>query len=132
MIKEISDLNIINKLLKEFNTSINSLGTYSHYVIYEISNIIVGFISYDLIYDRLEIEYIYVNKEYRNKGIASKLMDYLVDIGNKNNCINISLEVRETNLIAKNFYKKHKFEEVARREKYYKNEDGILMVRELV
>lgn len=132
MIKEIKDLDIINSFLKEFNSNINSLGIYSHYIVYELDGKNIGFMSYDLIYDRLEIEYIFVDRDHRNNGIASNLLNHLVDLGINNNCINISLEVRESNIIAKQFYKKHNFKEVAVRKKYYKDEDGILMIRELV
>lgn len=132
MISETLDINLINKFLNRFNTSIDSLGIYSHYMIYELNANVVAFLAYDLIYDRIEIEYIYVDEYYRNQGIASKMFNNLLDIGIENKCINISLEVRENNLAAIKFYKKHNFNEVAKREKYYKNENGILMVRELV
>ena len=132
MINETTSLEIINKFLKKFNTTIDSIGPYTHYMTYTIDNFVVGLLGYDLIYDRLEIEYIYVDEEYRNKKIASKMLMNLIGIGSNNNCINISLEVRESNIVAINFYKKHGFKEAARREKYYGSEDGILMIRELV
>lgn len=132
MIKEIVDIDVINSFLKEFNTSIDEIGVFSHYKVYIDDTRIVGFLNYDLIYNRIEIDYIYVVESYRRKGIASKLLEELLMEANKNNCENITLEVRKSNNSAINFYKKNLFNEVANRVSYYGNEDGILMIRELV
>src|SRR5574344_934166 len=119
MIKEIVDIDVINSFLKEFNTSIDEIGVFSHYKVYIDNTRIVGFLNYDLIYNRIEIDYIYVVESYRKKGIASKLLEELLMEANDNNS-------------AINFYKKNLFNEVANRVSYYGNEDGILMIRELV
>lgn len=132
MIKEINDINEINKFLSYFNTSISEIGIFSHYNVYKEDNEIIGFLNYDLIYDRIEIIYIYVNSNFRKRGIASKLIEDLINIGKKNNCKNITLEVNTSNKDALSLYKHNGFIEVAKREKYYNGEDGILMVRELV
>lgn len=132
MIKEIVDIDVINSFLKEFNTSIDEIGVFSHYKVYIDDTRIVGFLNYDLIYNRIEIDYIYVVESYRRKGIASKLLEELLMEANKNNCENITLEVRKSNNSAINFYKKNLFNDVANRVSYYGNEDGILMIRELV
>lgn len=90
---------------------------------------IIGFVSYSVIYERAEIEFICVSESYRGRGISDKLMDFLYSdvLG----CDNISLEVRSDNLRAINFYLKHGFKKVAIRKNYYDNCDGILMVKEL-
>ena len=69
--------------------------------------------------DIVEIE---VLEEERRKGVASKLMEYLI----KNN-LSITLEVKNTNVSAINLYKKYGFVEVAKRRGYYNGVDGILM-----
>ena len=131
MIKEITDINLINCFLKNFNTSINEIGVYSHYVGYYIDEEVVGFLNYDLIYDRSEIEYIYVNDEYRKNKIGTKLVEYLVKECKVNNVDNITLEVRKSNNNAILFYKSLGFTEVSIREGYYNGEDGILMLKEM-
>ena len=88
MISSTKDLNIINEFLKNFNTSIEEIGVFSNYLIYKEKDSVVGFFNYDLIYDRIEIDYIYVNPEYRKQGIASKLFNYMVE--NSENIKNIS------------------------------------------
>lgn len=130
MIQEIKDINIINEKLSNFNTSVKEIGVYTKYYSYIENDLIVGFLSFDLIYDRAEINYIFVEKDYRQQGIATKLLNYMLDICD-NECKNITLEVKESNKSAINFYLKNGFIEVARREKYYQDEDGILMIKEM-
>ena len=130
MIQEIKDIEIINKKLSNFNTSVKEIGVYTKYYGYVDNDSIVGFLSFDFIYDRAEINYIFVEKDYRQRGIATKLLNYMLDICD-NECKNITLEVKESNKSAINFYLKNGFIEVARREKYYQDEDGILMIKEM-
>ena len=130
MIQEIRDIDIINEKLSNFNTSVKEIGVYTKYYSYIENDLIVGFLSFDLIYDRAEINYIFVEEKYRKKGIATKLLNHMLDICN-NGCNNITLEVKESNKSAINFYLKNGFIEVARREKYYQDEDGILMIKEM-
>jgi len=133
MIKELTELNTINSFLKEFDTCITNLNDpFKKYIGYEIDNKIVSFLNYSLIYDRIEIEYIYTNPNYRNKNFATILLNHLIDLGRNNNCSNITLEVRCSNVSAINFYEKNGFKEVSIRKNYYNGEDGILMLRELV
>lgn len=98
---------------------------FSKYLVYIYDNKVIGFCYYYEIYDKLEISYIFVSPEYRNKKVASKLMKYLID--NNNNKYNITLEVRKDNVSAIGLYKKFGFVKVAVREKYYGGIDGILM-----
>ena len=123
------DYDSVNKLLSSFNNSIN-LNTNPFYkcLIYE-ENGILGVLVIEEIYDRIELDYIIVNKKNRRYGIAGKLMDFLIDYAKNNNISNITLEVNENNTSAINLYKKYKFEFVSRREKYYKDKDAIFMMR---
>ena len=107
-------------------------GPFSQRIEYQIEDKIVGFLLYSLIYDRIEIDNIEVMGEYRNKGIGTKLMSYLIAIAIENKVINITLEVRISNEIARNLYKKFGFREVALRKFYYGDEDGILMEKQVM
>ena len=100
---------------------------FSKRIEYIIDNVSVGYLDYSLIYDRMEIDNFLVNSMYRNRGIGSKLMSYLIEIASRNNVVNITLEVRVSNIVAINLYKKYGFCEVAIRKYYYGDEDGILM-----
>ncbi|PHH99826.1 ribosomal protein S18-alanine N-acetyltransferase [Fusobacterium polymorphum] len=76
--------------------------------------------------DVYEILAIATVKEYRNKGIAQELLD-------KIKTKDIFLEVRESNQVAINFYKKNKFNQISIRKNYYSepNENAIIMKLEV-
>ena len=79
-------------------------------------------------YEKAEINEIFVLNNFRNQGIGSKLLEYLLK--KCKFCENITLEVRKNNDSAIALYKKYGFKEVALRKNYYKDIDGILMMRE--
>lgn len=105
---------------------------FSKKIEYIENNKIVGILKYSFIYDRMEIDNIEVDVDYRNNGIGTKLMSYLISIAIENRVINITLEVRKSNEIAKKLYKKFGFREVALRKFYYGDEDGILMEKQVM
>ena len=76
--------------------------------------------------DVYEILAIATIKEYRSKGIAQELLD-------KIKTKDIFLEVRESNQVAINFYKKNKFNQISIRKNYYSepNENAIIMKLEV-
>lgn len=111
---------------------ITSTNPFSRRVEYIIDDKTIGYLEYSLIYDRIEIDNIKVEEEYRNQGIGTKLMAYLVGMAIDLRVINITLEVRVSNEIARNLYKKFGFREVALRKYYYGDEDGILMEKNVM
>ena len=80
----------------------------------------------------MEIDNLEVNEDMRNQGIGTKLMAHLVSIAIEYKVVNITLEVRVSNEIARNLYKKFGFREVALRKYYYGDEDGILMEKNVM
>ncbi len=109
-----------------------SANPFSKRIEYFVNDKSVAFLEYSVIYDRMELDNISVQEEYRNKGIGSKLMAYLVSIAIEKRVINITLEVRVSNEIARGMYKKFGFREVALRKYYYGDEDGILMEKNIM
>lgn len=99
---------------------------------YVSNNIVIGYLEYSLIYDRIEIDNFFVIDDYRNKGIGTKLLAYLISLAINYQVVNITLEVRVSNDIARNLYKKFGFREVAIRKYYYGDEDGILMEKQVM
>lgn len=93
---------------------------------------VMGFLEYSIIYDRMEIDNILVYKEFRNKKIGTKLMEYIIQIAKNNNLKNITLEVRKSNNIAISLYQKMGFKEIAIRKYYYGDEDAILMENKVI
>lgn len=89
-------------------------------------NRLVGFLVWQETDFEAEVLQIAILPSYQGQKIATALFDFLpVDK-------EIFLEVRESNMPALLFYKKEKFEEIARRKAYYHApvEDAIVMKRE--
>lgn len=97
--------------------------------VYVVNDIPVGLISYSIIYDRIELDYLWVKCDYRKKGIASLLLKYMFDTPN---VINFTLEVSVDNIGAINLYKKYGFKIASVRKNYYGNKDAYLMIREMI
>ena len=88
---------------------------------------LVGFLVWQETDFEAEVLQIAVLPSYQGQKIATALFDFLP--ADKE----IFLEVRESNKPALLFYKKEKFEEIARRKAYYHApmEDAIVMKREI-
>ena len=101
-------------------------GDDSFIYVYLIDDKVCGYLMILDSIDVYEILAIATIEEYRNKGIAQKLL-------NKIKIKNIFLEVRESNQTAINFYKKNKFKEISIRKNYYSepNENAIIMKLEV-
>ena len=129
MIETINSKDEIYSIIKkEFGVNYND-NPFTHWYIYEEDNKVVGFINMDIKYDKSELVYIYIKEKYRNKGIASKLLNRAIKDLKSKEVINITLEVNENNKTAINFYKKNGFKTVAIRQNYYGNENGLLMLK---
>lgn len=137
----LEDINLINKIqfafcdvYKQKNELINEIkqNPYTKLYVYTENDEIIGLLHLNDIYDRYEINNIYVLEKFRNKGIASKLIEHIIELGKKNKIINITLEVKKNNYNAIKLYKKYNFEDKAIRKGYYNGIDGILMEKEMM
>lgn len=120
MVKEI-DVN----LLSDFGV-VDDCNPFAKYIGYYLSDEIVGYIYYSVMYDRVEICNVFVREDMRNKRIGSSMMGYLIDLVSPD-VYNITLEVSVLNMNAIALYKKYGFKGVAIRRGYYNGIDGILM-----
>ena len=102
-----------------------SVNPYGKILLLMEENEIIGYLYYSDIYDRAEINQIEIEKNHRNCGKGKILMDYFVNLVDKD----ISLEVKEDNESAIKLYESYHFEKVAVRKGYYSGVDGLLMER---
>ena len=124
MLKEVNDLNLVNNL-SDYQVSFNQ---FNQVLGFFLNDNLIGFVDYSIIYDRLEINYIFVKEEYRKQKVAYRLLKYIID---NYNYQNITLEVNINNIPAINLYQKLGFKIVATRPKYYNGVDGYLMERRI-
>ena len=100
----------------------------SEFVCAKIGNKVVGFAGIKIVLDTADIMNIAVKEDYRRQGIATLLLNNILDICNEKNIKTINLEVNEENFSAIQLYQKFGFKENGRRKKYYNNKfDAILM-----
>lgn len=101
----------------------------SRILVAKIDNIVVGYITYSVVLDEVQIANIATHPDYRRRGIGEKLLVHLYDESMAENMFVITLEVRNSNAPAICLYEKCGYSEVGRRKNYYKNptEDAILM-----
>ena len=124
----INDINRIIELGKLINTNFDKLNNLEEIIKnkeiigYYIDNKLVGFIIFKTMYEITDLLYIVVDKLYRRKNIASKLLEELIGNSEK-----VMLEVRCDNDNAIKLYKKYDFKIINIRKKYYDNMDAYVM-----
>lgn len=128
---ELDDLNFVNKLINDSQYIINEYELNKSAYIYVKDNKIIAFISYLILYERAELNYIYVDPNYRKQHIASTLMDDMFRNCQKSGVNSIDLEVNVSNEKAINLYKKYGFKIVNIRKNYYNGFDAYVMLKEI-
>lgn len=112
LIGELEDNKFANIYVAEFVNSENKL--------------LVGFYDYWITFDSATIAQIAVHPSFQKQGIASKMMQEIIDDCYAKRVNNITLEVRENNEKARNLYKKFGFEEILVKPNYYSNGDNAV------
>ena len=111
--------------LYNLNTLISS--DYDYLYGYYINDVLIAFIHFNKMYENVDIVNIVVDVEHRNKGIASKLLDFSFHLFD--DVESIMLEVNENNINAISLYKKYDFEVINIRKKYYGEDNALIMKR---
>lgn len=102
----------------------------SKILLYKENNEVLGYLDFWITFDSSTIFKIIVKDEYRNKGIAKKLLEESFKMLKKEKVLYMTLEVRKSNLYAIKLYESCEFKKVTVKEKYYKDgEDAIYMVK---
>jgi ribosomal-protein-alanine N-acetyltransferase len=93
---------------------------------------VVGYVGFWFIVDEAHISTLALHPDFRGFGLGELLLQTAIDDAEQLNAKIVTLEVRISNQIAINLYRKHDFEVVGTRPRYYRdnNEDALLMTRE--
>jgi ribosomal-protein-alanine N-acetyltransferase len=93
------------------------------------ANSIIGFAGLWLMVDEAHITTIAMHPNYRRKGLGEFLLVNLIDIAYNIGANWVTLEVRVSNYVAQNLYRKYGFHEKGLRHKYYSDnqEDALIM-----
>lgn len=123
--------------LKELNDSFFSIkwieeeisnNPYAKFLLLKEHEEIIGYLYYSDIYERAEINQFEINNIHRNCGKGNLLLKEFLKRVQKD----VTLEVKEDNLVAIRLYEKNGFVKKAIRKNYYKDKDGILMERKWI
>ena len=85
---------------------------------------VLGYLEIRLVDGVIDIMNLYVNEEDRKKGVATALMNKMIE---EENYSRIMLEVNENNTEAIRLYTRLGFQEISLRERYYGDDTAIIM-----
>jgi ribosomal-protein-alanine N-acetyltransferase len=90
---------------------------------------VVGFAGMWMMVDEAHVSTIASHPDWRGRSVGELLLLSLLREGQRRQAIFATLEVRVTNIVAQNLYRKYGFEEVGRRKRYYHDngEDALIM-----
>ena len=99
------------------------------YLVAKIDDKVVGFMGIWLVMDEGHITNVGVSPEFRGQKIGDKLVSSMVDLCRENKIVSMTLEVRVSNIVAQNLYKKYGFKLSGIRKEYYSDnkEDAMIM-----
>lgn len=102
---------------------------YAHYLIAEEHGQIIGFCGLWNVIDAAQITNVAVVPSMRGRGIGEALMREAMDVSKEAQMEVMSLEVRVTNTVAQNLYRKLGFQDGGLRKGYYADngEDALVM-----
>ncbi len=103
------------------------------YLVAVVRGQVVGYGGMWLIIDEAHITNIAIEPEFQGKGVGTKLTGALIHEACLKNIKGITLEVRQSNIIAQNLYKKMGFIPSGIRPEYYgdNGEDALIMWKEI-
>jgi ribosomal-protein-alanine N-acetyltransferase len=94
---------------------------------------VIGYIIYWKIQEEVQISNFAIHPDFRQKGIGEAVMRSVINAIQRDGGVYVFLEVRPSNLAARNLYKKLGFKVLGTRKGYYQTplEDALIMGRPL-
>lgn len=102
---------------------------FAHYFVIEENDYIIGYIGLWIVIDEAQVTNIALLPKYRGYGIGEHLLGYGIQYAIAEGAVQLSLEVRISNEIAQNLYKKFGLKKGGVRKNYYPDngEDAYVM-----
>jgi ribosomal-protein-alanine N-acetyltransferase len=108
------------------------IGQSRYNIVARKDGVIVGYLFGMWIFDEMHVNKIAVDATQRRRGIANALMQRCFEFAREHEIFSISLEVRQSNHPAQEFYRSLDFENSYIRKSYYPDgESAVVMVREM-
>ncbi len=105
------------------------MNEYAHYVVIEKDDVVIGYCGLWIIIDESHITNIAILPEYRGQKLGDALLKEVMDQAKEMGAKTMTLEVRVSNEVAKQLYRKYGFQNGGIRKRYYTDnyEDGLVM-----
>lgn len=105
---------------------------FARYVVAEVDGKIIGYGGMWNVAGEGHITNIAIHPDFRGRGYGNDIVHSLIQMAKKEDVLKMTLEVRESNVVAQKLYRKYGFVACGVRYKYYQdnNEDAIIMWRE--
>ncbi|HSQ34039.1 MAG TPA: ribosomal protein S18-alanine N-acetyltransferase [Peptostreptococcaceae bacterium] len=103
------------------------------YLVAQIEDKVVAYVGAWFVVDEAHITNVAVSPQYRGQKIGDKIVKSLIDECQENKIKAMTLEVRVSNIVAQNLYKKYGFKLAGVRKEYYSDnkEDALIMWKHL-
>lgn len=132
---KIEELERFNELGFKVNNNFSNLYDLNKIIDYQYDDVygyyvddkLVAFVHIAKLYETMDIVNIVVDEEYRKQGIATKLINYVINLFD--DIDSVMLEVNENNVTAISLYEKNKFEVISKRNNYYGSDAALIMKR---
>ncbi|MBQ7891476.1 MAG: ribosomal protein S18-alanine N-acetyltransferase [Erysipelotrichaceae bacterium] len=107
---------------------------FSQMFVWEEDSEIVGYMGIWIIFEQAQLTNLAVNKKYQGKGYGRKLLEMGISLCQEASCEIMTLEVRQSNVVAKSLYQSCGFEKVSVKKDYYQDnhEDADVMMKGLI
>ncbi|HHW60293.1 MAG TPA: ribosomal protein S18-alanine N-acetyltransferase [Syntrophomonadaceae bacterium] len=104
---------------------------FATYLVCDVEGEVVGYGGIWVVFEEAHITNIAIAESFRSKGLGRALMQALEDVAHKKRALRVVLEVRPSNLIARNLYESLGYVITGERKHYYVDdgEDALIMTK---
>jgi ribosomal-protein-alanine N-acetyltransferase len=99
-----------------------------YYLVAYVGDTMVGYAGLMFAADDAHVTNIAVDPAWQGRGVATEMMLDLVLLAHDRGCVAMTLEVRHTNVVAQNLYRRFGFVPAGVRKRYYENTDDAIVM----
>jgi [ribosomal protein S18]-alanine N-acetyltransferase len=94
-------------------------------------DVVIGYAAFWCVVDQGELGNVAVSSSWRGRGLGARLLEEVIRRAARRGIVEVFLEVRPTNVVARRLYERFGFTTVGRRRNYYQQpvEDALVLRR---